>query len=116
MSARTIFVTLILMALTGLAFWNMERFQGCTGDSQTVDLELGKKRYVHCGGAQLKYVNQTSGSEIEVSCGGMTPQRTMIYKGSGNDACDMRFLVTDTWKGGPTDKWNARFFITWKEK
>lgn len=113
MSAKSVLFMLAVLALTGLGFWNLERFEGCTGDAQSFELEMGRKRYVRCSEARIHYVSQSSGTELEAECDGKT-ERVMIYKGSGAELCDMRVMVRDTWQGGPVTKWNADLFVTWK--
>lgn len=113
MSAKAILFMIALIAVTGLGFWNLDRFEGCTGNSQTFEMEMGRKRWVHCSAARLHYVNQGSGTELEATCDGKQ-ERVMVYKGSGAQLCGMRVRVNDAWQGGPVTKWNTSLTLTWK--
>ena len=107
----------VLLALGGGAAWvifHIERYQGCFGDSQTVELEDGDARPVACNAADLSLVGMSGEApQVEVSCDGETKRATLYSSSATEVACGISVANLETWQGGPRSTWNARLEITW---
>lgn len=114
MRPRDQLLMLVALVATGLGFWYMDNFRGCLSKSQDLELALGDKRPVACSAAQVQYVSQSAGTELEVRCGRSTERVALYSPGQIAPACGLNFQVIEAWEGGPVQTWNASLHLTWE--
>ncbi len=107
----------ILLALAGggaYLMFNIEKYQGCFGDSQIVELQEGGSRAVACNSADLTLIGVVGEApQVEVSCGPETKGATLFGASATDVACGLSVANVETWQGGASSDWSARLEITW---
>ncbi len=114
MTTRDQILLLALAGGGGYLMFNVEKYQGCMGNSQTVELQDGDSRPVACDAAELSLVGMVGEApSVEVSCADETRRATLFGASATDVACGLSVANLETWQGGPSSDWNARLEITW---
>lgn len=113
---KNFFIVLVLGGAGGWLMFNIDRFQGCMSNEQTVELAMDESRPIACNQADISFVDVSGDSPaIEVDCGD-GPKRLVLFGASAQDAgCGYRIAADETWKDPRVGAWNTRVTITWPE-
>jgi len=116
MSGRDYFIMVIVGGGAAYGMVHINRYQGCFGSSQSVELALDDSTPFNCNKADIHYAeNEGSGTAIDVDCGDDS-HRVLLYGATPSEpVCGYRFQVTKKWQGGPVEKWNVDIAISWEK-
>ena len=116
MTVRDQLVLIVLAAGAGWLMFHIDRYQGCLGQSQTIELEEGASRPIACNTADISLTAMVGEAPaVEISCGSETRRATLFGASATLVACGISAASVQTWQGGARSTWNARIELTWQK-
>lgn len=116
MTVRNQIVLLVLAGGAGWLMFHIDRYQGCMGTSQTIELEEGRSRPIACNSADISLSAMVGDAPaVQISCDGESRRATLFGASPTLVACGISAMNLETWQGGARSSWNARIELTWKE-
>lgn len=116
MTARDQIVLLVLAAGAGWLMFHIDRYQGCFGESQVVELAEGASRPIACNSADMSLTSMVGEAPaVQISCDGESHRATLYGASPTLVACGISAANLETWQGGARSTWNARVELTWKK-